>query len=133
MLLLALAWWMLAAAATPAQSPQSPRNIVLIIADDLGRDLGCYGIAAVRTPHLDVPIFRYVAPNTNVPGTLCNQSGREEKFSDEVLEQLYRNRGAYINQFVRRLNELQRDGWWPKEYANRYARDDAKAYAEELP
>jgi hypothetical protein len=106
-------------------NPGPPRSIVF---DELGNAKG-----GVRTPHLDVPIFRYVAPNTNVPGTLCNQSGREEKFSDEVLEQLYRNRGAYINQFVRRLNELQRDGWWPKEYANRYARDDAKAYAEELP
>jgi hypothetical protein len=102
-----------------------PRSIVF---DELGNAKG-----GVRTPHLDVPIFRYVAPNTNVPGTLCNQSGREEKFSDQVLEALYPNRGAYINQFVRRLNELERDGWWPKEYSKRYARDDANLYAEELP
>jgi N-sulfoglucosamine sulfohydrolase len=35
----------------PAQAPR--RNVVLIIADDLGRDLGCYGNTSIRTPHLD--------------------------------------------------------------------------------
>src|SRR5262245_2747925 len=29
------------------------RNVVLIVADDHGRDLGCYGNKEVRTPHLD--------------------------------------------------------------------------------
>ncbi|GFZ48851.1 hypothetical protein JCM24511_06600 [Saitozyma sp. JCM 24511] len=29
------------------------RNILLIVADDLGRNLGCYGEKVVRTPHLD--------------------------------------------------------------------------------
>lgn len=29
------------------------RNIVLIVADDLGRELGCYGNSNVRTPHID--------------------------------------------------------------------------------
>ncbi len=37
-----------AAAAGP-----KPRNVVLIIADDLGLDLGCYGNKAIRTPNLD--------------------------------------------------------------------------------
>jgi N-sulfoglucosamine sulfohydrolase len=31
----------------------APRNIVLIISDDHGRDLGAYGNASVRTPHID--------------------------------------------------------------------------------
>lgn len=30
-----------------------PTGVVLLIADDLGLDLGCYGNAAIRTPHLD--------------------------------------------------------------------------------
>jgi N-sulfoglucosamine sulfohydrolase len=34
-----------------AQAP--PRNVVLLIADDLGLDLGCYGNTAIRTPNLD--------------------------------------------------------------------------------
>ncbi len=31
----------------------APKNVVLIIADDLGRQLGCYGDRVARTPHID--------------------------------------------------------------------------------
>lgn len=30
-----------------------PRNVLLMVADDLGRNLGCYGEKAIRTPHVD--------------------------------------------------------------------------------
>ena len=97
-----------------------PRAIVF---DEFGNARG-----GVRTPHLDVPIYRYVAPNVNVPGTLCNQSGRQERLADEVLRELYSNEGRYVSAFNRRLMELVRDGWWPREYSNRYARDDIKEF-----
>lgn len=42
---------LLALLAFPAAA--GPRNVVLIVADDHGRDLGCYGNKDVRTPHLD--------------------------------------------------------------------------------
>jgi N-sulfoglucosamine sulfohydrolase len=31
----------------------APKNVVLIVADDLGRDLGCYGNKVINTPNLD--------------------------------------------------------------------------------
>jgi hypothetical protein len=77
-----------------------PRAIVF---DEFGNARG-----GVRTPHLDVPIYRYVAPNVNVPGTLCNQSGRQERLADEVLRDLYPNAGRYVSKFNVRLMELVR-------------------------
>src|SRR3712207_4740088 len=38
---------------SPAAAQGKPRNVVLLIADDLGRELGCYGNKVVRTPYLD--------------------------------------------------------------------------------
>src|SRR5688500_10910500 len=41
--------------AAPAAAPGrgAARNVVLLVADDLGPDLGCYGNEVVRTPNLD--------------------------------------------------------------------------------
>jgi N-sulfoglucosamine sulfohydrolase len=49
-------WTLLAAAVLVLPGPAvaaGKRNVVLIVADDHGRDLGCYGNRDVRTPHLD--------------------------------------------------------------------------------
>jgi N-sulfoglucosamine sulfohydrolase len=41
-------------AATPAAANEpARRNVLLLIADDLGLDLGCYGNTKVRTPNID--------------------------------------------------------------------------------
>lgn len=39
--------------AAPAPSPQQKRNVLLIVADDLNTDLGCYGHPLVKTPNID--------------------------------------------------------------------------------
>lgn len=47
-------WAILAVALLGSAYAEPPRrNVVLLIADDLGRDLGCYGNKVVKTPHLD--------------------------------------------------------------------------------
>lgn len=43
----------LASLAAPAIAQPRPRNILLLIADDLGLHTGAYGDPAARTPHLD--------------------------------------------------------------------------------
>ncbi len=50
MLILTVMVWCLCSQPAAAQGP---RNVVLIVADDLGRDLGCYGNTAIQTPNLD--------------------------------------------------------------------------------
>jgi N-sulfoglucosamine sulfohydrolase len=46
------AGWFGTAAALPA-AERAPRNVVLLIADDLGFQLGCYGNKTIRTPNID--------------------------------------------------------------------------------
>jgi N-sulfoglucosamine sulfohydrolase len=46
-----LASLLLCLAVSPAVAAK--KNVVLIVADDLSLDLGCYGNAAIKTPHLD--------------------------------------------------------------------------------
>ena len=36
-----------------ASAVAAPKNVVLLIADDLGLEVGCYGDASARTPHID--------------------------------------------------------------------------------
>jgi N-sulfoglucosamine sulfohydrolase len=52
-------WWLLALSVVFSADPscraadKPRRNVVLLIADDLGLEVGCYGDRGARTPHLD--------------------------------------------------------------------------------
>lgn len=48
------------AIAAPAAAPAGKPNLLFILAEDIGPDLGCYGTPLVRTPHLDALAARGV-------------------------------------------------------------------------
>ena len=50
--LLAALLVLLVVSPTRAAEP-APRNVLLLIADDLGNDLGCYGNDRIKTPNID--------------------------------------------------------------------------------
>lgn len=99
-----------------ATLPSSRYNVLWIVADDLRTDLGCYGDAQAKTPHLDRLAARGVRfDRAYVQYTVCNPSRvsfltstRPEKngvtgnavfFRDRLpdivtLPQLFRNHGA---------------------------------------
>lgn len=58
----------LLASSDPARA--APRNVVVIVADDLGRQLGCYGDGVARTPHID----RLAAEGTRFERAFCTTS-----------------------------------------------------------
>jgi hypothetical protein len=98
-----------------------------------------YGNATggVRTPYLDVPIYRYTIPDYNIAGSagpsfLCSLAGFQTPLPQSVLQGLYPNEGQYISAVNVRLGELTREGWWPQEYTHLFLRADALAYAKEF-
>ncbi|MFT4691341.1 MAG: iduronate 2-sulfatase [Limisphaerales bacterium] len=52
-------------------------NILLILVDDLRPELGCYGIEAVRTPHID----RFSKSALLFERAYCQQAGPAGPFS----------------------------------------------------
>jgi N-sulfoglucosamine sulfohydrolase len=54
-------------ASQPPNREGAQRNVVLIVADDLGLQLGCYGDHAARTPHID----RLAAQGTRFEFAFC--------------------------------------------------------------
>ncbi|MEN9358466.1 MAG: hypothetical protein RL095_1 [Verrucomicrobiota bacterium] len=59
-----------AAAETPAETPQAPRNILILNVDDLKPALGCCGDKLAKTPHID----RLAARGTLFTAAYCQQA-----------------------------------------------------------
>ncbi len=83
----------------------------------------------VRTPYVDVPVAAYGVPNagaTPAADFACSIAGWRIGYDAQTLYDLYRNHGAYVSRFDRRLLQVMRDGWILPEYAED-VRGDARA------
>ena len=68
-------------------------------------------LGGVRSSYLDVPIARYFANAPALGGSACSLDGAQERFSPDQLASLYGNHDGYVDGVVRRVNNLERDGW----------------------
>jgi N-sulfoglucosamine sulfohydrolase len=60
-------WLGIALLLLPYSGTAAARNVLMVVTDDLGTDLGCYGSSVVRTPHLD----RLAAEGTRFTHAFC--------------------------------------------------------------
>jgi hypothetical protein len=85
--------------------PKAPR-IELATLDDVSvteNDEHGNALGGVRSPFVDVPLFRY-AVHTG-PGPFCILSGNETSLGAEVLERLYGDEDGYMEAFTASLDE----------------------------
>jgi hypothetical protein len=75
----------------------------------VARDADGNVIGGVRPPQLRTPTGTYLESNTG-PG-FCGLYGGFAPFSDARLEELYRNRGAYVSDFVRGVARTVQEGY----------------------
>ena len=68
-------------------------------------------VGGVRSSYLDVPIARYFANAPASGGGACRLDGAQEHFSPGELALLYENHDGYVREVVRRVSELEQDGW----------------------
>ncbi|HET9943726.1 MAG TPA: alpha/beta hydrolase domain-containing protein, partial [Terriglobia bacterium] len=98
----------------------------------------------VRNPYVDVPAFRYVAPNEPAsppianpspvvsgqgPGgaqLFCGIAGYQVPLSAEQMKALYKNKKDYENKVTQRTNALIKDGWISAAYKDLILADAAK-------
>lgn len=89
--------------------------------DEFGNALG-----GIRSTYLDVPTHTHTVPNSG--GFLCSLASYQTPLPDEVLDDLYPNRGAYVSDLNVRLATLIRDGWFPREYVEAYVKADMREF-----
>jgi hypothetical protein len=98
----------------------------------------------VRNPYVDVPAYKYGAPNegatpaipnpspmvagrgANGAGFFCGIGGYQLPLSKEQMTALYKNKKDYQNKVEQRTNQLIKDGWLSAVYKDLILRDAAQ-------
>lgn len=98
----------------------------------------------VRNPYVDVPVYRYVAPNegamppipnpspmvagrgANGAGFFCGIGGYQLPLTKEQTQALYKNKKDYQSKVEQRTNQLIKEGWLSPVYKDLILGDAAK-------
>lgn len=81
----------LAGSSSVAGNPANRPNVVLIVADNLGRDLGCYGNPVIRTPNID----RLASQGVRMTNAFCTTSSCSPSRSVILTGQYAHANGMY--------------------------------------
>ncbi len=96
-------------------TPPPSQHLSLNSDGTVKRDAHGNDVGGVRSSYLDVPTAAFVANEAGPDGQpFCNGEnalGAQKPFSADKLTELYGNRKKYAKQVVRRVKELERDGW----------------------
>jgi hypothetical protein len=83
---------------------ESQDAVSVVALDEVGNALG-----GVRSPHIDVPLFRYDAHS--VPGVFCQLSGTQTPLAADQLASRYGSVDDYLAAFTESLDQAIEDGW----------------------
>ncbi len=90
------------AGVTPPYAERYVYDGTTIVRDAYGNAVG-----GLRSPYVDVPISTYKMPT----GGACPFIGSRIPFSAELLAQLYKNHGDYVNQVSKGVQQLLKEGF----------------------
>ena len=110
----------------------------------LALDVNGNATGGVRNPYVDVPAYRYVAPNEPAsppipnpatlvaaqgpggPALFCGIAAYQMPLSSDRMKALYKNKKDYENKVTQRTNALIKDGWISPAYKDLILADAAK-------
>lgn len=114
----------------PPRAPRIEMNGNAMVLDDNGNPKG-----GIRSPYLDVPLFKYTAQSPAAPGKtgdaplLCNLSNYVTPIPADKLKAMYKDKKGYVKKFEARLKEIEKAGWALPVYHDLVVQDAKNATA----
>jgi hypothetical protein len=97
----------------PPRAARIEMNGNAMVLDDNGNPKG-----GIRSPYLDVPLFKYIAQAPPAPGTtvpqaqlLCGLANYTTDIPADKLKAMYKDKKGYVKKFEARLKEIEKAGW----------------------
>lgn len=114
----------------PPKADRIEMNGNAMVLDDNGNPKG-----GIRSPYLDVPLYKYTAQSPAAPGKtgdaplLCSLSNYVTPIPADKLKAMYKDKKGYVKKFEARLKELEKAGWALPVYHDLVVQDAKNAMA----